>query len=141
MHLASCSLWWGGKGVPIPLPSGARHIHSFKSTQNWREPPYKTTILYIGPSMSFRVICGRVILGYTSTASAPQRPLIELAGNPKDVMNLMIGAIYHIRLESTCCIWTINPFEGHFVLKEALLLCNFGRLPSRVAFRTPVHRG
>ena len=35
-----------------------KSLHSPKLTWKWRRGPYKTTILYIGPSMSFHVNLG-----------------------------------------------------------------------------------
>ena len=36
-------------------------VHSSKLTWKWRRAPYKTSILYIGPSMSFHVNLGKGI--------------------------------------------------------------------------------
>ena len=46
-------------GLPgVPKPLFQQVLHSPKLTWKWRGAPYKTTILYIGPSMSFHVNLG-----------------------------------------------------------------------------------
>ena len=51
----------GPEGARVPNvehPKAGCQIHSPKLTWKWRRGPYKTTILYIGPSMSFHVNFG-----------------------------------------------------------------------------------
>ena len=49
----------------VPGPSGERNIHSSKLTWKWRGAYYETTILYIGPSMSFHVNSGEGTSNHT----------------------------------------------------------------------------
>ena len=48
----------GDGGLFGSIPLHTKKLHSSKLTWKWRGAPYKTTILYIGPSMSFHVNLG-----------------------------------------------------------------------------------
>ena len=50
-----------GPGVESPLGALTEALHSSKLTWKWRGAPYKTTILYIGPLISFHVNLGEGI--------------------------------------------------------------------------------